>query len=140
MSATAKKQNQEVPAPLKSVQPKKDKLRVRIVDMEVVHFLVKIHWAQSEIVAILDDALRKDSLSIAKLPEQGTGLAQALKVTNWAMEKVIKQLCAGEPCLDDLYGDDEETKAAIDKIRDEAALKVDRILNPSLTDLTGSAA
>jgi len=107
----------------------KDTLSVRIATWEVINFLVEIQWGQEEIIAILDDALRSDRLKLADLPDGGNGLAKALKVTNWAFEKVINQVCTGEPFLDELYCDDEKAEAAITKISDEAARKLESVLD-----------
>jgi hypothetical protein len=106
----------------------KDKLKVSIVTREALNFLVEIQWAQEEIIDVLDNALRNDTIELADLPDRGVGLAKALKVTNWAMEKIVNQVMAGEPCLNEILCDDKKAGAALQEIREEAELKLAKIM------------
>jgi len=110
--------------------------KVYIVVDEVPRLLSSIHWAQEEIIDILEFHIREDKLS--QLPEQGCGLAQALKVLNGTMEKVINGMIAGEPSLEPLQ-DDPKFEAAIEQLRKEVAPRVEKILAGELENQGGAA-
>lgn len=105
-----------------------ESISVRIVSFDVINFLCEIQWAQEEVIGILDDCLRKDTLELDDLPDGGLGLAKSLKVTNWAFEKIVKQVCANEPLLDTLICDDKETEESMRNLQEEAGKKLASLL------------
>jgi hypothetical protein len=127
-----------MPPPKKKWNPRQSELPVCIVTRELMNFLSDIHWAQSEMIAILSDALRKDFHTLDDLPENGTGLAQGLKVINWALERIINQVISGEPCLDEMFLDNPKSEVAIEELRYRTAQKLAAIINPA--EAAGGAA